>query len=68
MLHLFNEKGSSVILTMIRGIFTVGVGSTLRTIAEGPHEKAPNKKVLLGAFGYCLLTDTGLPEWIYIGG
>ncbi len=53
---------------MIRGIFTVGVGSTLRTIAEGPHEKAPNKKVLLGAFGYCLLTDTGLPEWIYIGG
>jgi hypothetical protein len=29
MKDLFNEKGSSVILTMIRGIFTVGVGSTV---------------------------------------
>jgi hypothetical protein len=28
MIDLFNEKGSSVILAMIRGIFTVGVGST----------------------------------------
>jgi hypothetical protein len=28
MIDLFNEKGSSVILAMIRAIFTVGVGST----------------------------------------
>ena len=30
---------------------------TLRTIAESPQQKPPIKKLLWGAFGYCLLTD-----------
>ena len=37
--------------------------ATLRTIAESPHKKAPVKKLLTGAFGYCLLTgalNTGI--------
>ena len=31
--------------------------TTLRTIAESPQQKPPIKKLLWGAFGYCLLTD-----------
>ena len=37
-----------------------GERTTLRTIAESPHKKPPSKRDLQGAFGYCLLTDTGL--------
>ena len=37
-----------------------GIYTTLRTIAESHIKEAPVNEILMGAFGYCLLTDAWL--------